>query len=545
MYPQFFSKVRSLVLLTGLILVFTTACTRKSQEDGTKVRMNFSSTFSKAQSLAGIAIPTGYYPGHLVANVQFDGQTALYHWDCKEMENDGDPALCAFPDFIDFNGRTFPNGSNRIVQVLIVFSNENDQLLFAYDDEIGVAFSGGDVYVDIGDNWSLEGGGKMARVSGRHGLAKSGKVEGFYQPKRTGRPRMKLFDEYIFNGWFSLMFFEGVKLSYYHTGVAVGGTETALFVEKSLESLEAEMTSTKAAIQINIPSFYKVFEENPPNYRSDRDGGENVVIGFFDSTGKPQANGTTFSLAKPTAAVSVSYVFRNILNGTLLDPIGNDGQFVNPSTGNSGGLLSEWSPSHELNFVMGTDPNLPNSFIQSHGIGATNATACAGVSDSDLVTPKCIMIRPEFVREHKVVPFEGPFEAIVGTHGPETIANTSQTSVEWRFLPGVAGVAVHGLAFFIVNSSDEFHDRAPCHEMALKAGISGTANLPFVDANVPPIYGHRLVNVSATSTSGSLDFGATTNLNGKKALACPWINVSGVKYFSTFAVDNHGFFNSG
>ncbi|MCB0389696.1 MAG: hypothetical protein KDD58_00325 [Bdellovibrionales bacterium] len=529
------------LFFTIFLLTISTACTRKSNDDGTKVSMSFNQ-FSKVQSLGGISIPHGFFPAHLIANVHFDGKTAFYEWDCKEMESSssGDPSSCSFPSQIDFNGRTFPNGNNRTIQVLIVFANEFEQMIFGYDDEIGVVFNGGNVYVDIGDNWSVEGGGKPASLAGRHESLKSGHIEGYYQPKRTGRPKMKLFDEYMFSGWFKFMFFEGVKLTYIHTA-QLTGAKTPIFVEKSLEDIDPLLTSDSAAVKINVPNFYRVHTEGESNFKSEKGEAESIVLGFFSSNGTPAPNGSQFSIQLPTEDTPAPYAYRKFSGNTLLDPIDNYGQYVDPTNGTSGGTESAWL-GYQLNFqALTINADDDSLFVQSAGLTATDSIACETTSDENLVTNKCIKIKPEYVRDHKIVPFEGPFEVIDGTYGPQILQHVDDTSLAWRFLPGVAGTAVHGLAFFIVDQDVEYRDITPCHDMALKSGISGVANLPMSSPNLPTVYYAATKAVGLTDVEGSIDLANTNSLNGKKALVCPWFEINSKKFFSTYSADNHGF----
>ncbi len=529
-----------------LVLAANTACTRKASSSGAKIKMVLDSSFSKAGGSSKITVPNGFFPAHLIANVHYDGKTAVEEWDCNEFNgDDGDPTLCAFPTAIDFNGKEFPTGSNRIVQVLIVYGNEKNKLFFAYDDAVDIEFVSGDVHVNIGSDWLQQGGGTQGKVGGRHASFLSGRVKGYFQAPRAGRPPMELFDEYIFSGWFDFMFFEGVDLTYNHISIIDSGDETALFSEKSLGDFQSQLASDRAAVSLKVPAFYSVNQQNG-DFDSDDKGGETIIVGFFGSSGNPIANSTAKSIQLPILNVTYDNVYRNIVSGSLLDPIDDNGDFLQVN-GNSGGSEGAWS-GKRLQFASGLDSSDTNSndIVQNFGMGfyGSNVEACSTVSASNPVTAKCIKIMPELSADRATLPFEGPFEIIDGSNGGSLLENTTSTSVSWKFLPGVAGVSVDGLAIFLVNKDTNFRGDHPCHYMAEKAGISNLPTASASDDPVPAVYHKVEIPVAAANVSGSHDFGAT-DLNNKNALACPWKEVAGIKYFPSIAAENHGFYGGG
>ncbi|MCB9027306.1 MAG: hypothetical protein H6625_13375 [Bdellovibrionaceae bacterium] len=530
-----------LVLSLSFSLILSTACTRKSNEEATLVKMNLDPGLSRPTKNSKITLPAGYFPMHMLVNVHFNGQIAIDEWDCNEGKNDtGDISNCAFPTYIDFKGRTFPRGSNRTIQVLLVYANQEERMIFAYDDAVNVEFNNPEISLDIGSAWIQQGGGISGDVGGRHGSLKTGQVEGYFQPPRTGRPAMKLFDRMMFSGWFKVMFFGDAKVSYYHKDLL--GVKTPLFVNKTLKDFQQSLTATNAVAAFNIPTFYEVDNHGGTDYESRKSGGEVVVLGFFDSNGVSRLNSSLFSVSRPISAESVDLSFRRLLNGSLLDPINTDSSFLAPD-GTPGGNESEWSP-YRLQFIPGIDPNQTEPMIQTHGMNSSNATACVGVSDANPVSEKCIRFVPGFVKNRLLIPFEGPFVATMDGNHSTLIKNDSPTAISWKFLPGVAGVAVHGLALFVVDREIEFHNDYLCKDLALRSGVIAVAN-PRIYSPMTPVVSHKvLVPVTATNGSGSYDFTALANINNQQAIACPFTVVNGLKYFSPAGASNHGFYDN-
>lgn len=532
----------------ALVVVFSSACTRKATEDGTQLKMSFDSSLSKPNANSKIIVPDGFMPMHMVVNLQFDGQIAIEEWSCEERDKEvGNFQLCAFPTSVDFNGRIFPRGSSRVVQVLLVYSNEEEKLIFAYDDVVNLDFNANELVVDIGSQWVQQNGGVSGHVGGHHGSLRSGRVEGYFQPPRPGRPRMKLFDEVMFSGWFQFMFFQGARVSYYHKELT--GEEAPLFINKNLGDFESTLTGTQAVAAFNVPTFYEVHSDGDPvgnKYKSYKNGGEIYVMGFFDKDGNPRLNSSMFSLKVPTSNDFIAQAYRNILNGELLDPIDEFGTY-RQTDGSSGGSEAQWA-TRSLLFSVGIDLANTNDMVQIHGMAASNATACSGVSPSEPVTSQCIQFVPQFVKNRGLIPFEGPFMVSMSIDGnySSTLQNTSATAISWKLLPGVAGYSVQGLALFITDRETEFRDGYPCQEMALEAGIPSVGKRGLMDPKTPPVYFHRTLTVANTDRAGSYDFAQSNiDLTNKQAVVCPWEELNGLKIFSTVGANNHDFWSGG
>ena len=136
-----FKAVRLWIYIFGLCttLILSTSCSREENGSSSNLTMKLPSSLSKVGSNHKTTVPSGYFPMHLVANVHYDGKVEIDHWDCEFAKGDnGDPSLCEFPEIINFGGKDFPVGSDRIIQVLLVYGNEQQNLIFGYDDAIKV-----------------------------------------------------------------------------------------------------------------------------------------------------------------------------------------------------------------------------------------------------------------------------------------------------------------------------------------------------------------------------------------------------------------------
>lgn len=289
-----------------------------------------------------------------------------------------------------------------------------------------------------------------------------------------------------------------------------------------------------------------MYEQEENIYESHLRESQNVVLAFFDSSGHVESNGVGKSIALPSADDSIGGTYRKESGANIIDPV-SGGVFVDPDNPTSVGTESMWT-SHELTFITGVDPANTSDFQQTHGLSTSNSTACASIDDDNLVTPSCMELVPSFVKNGELVPFEGPFESMDTGYGSETLVNITGTDVNWQFLPGVAGVAVQGLALFVVDRDLHFRDYVPCHEMAMDEKISNVLSLSYETSEVPVVYHRAIRSISSSDTVGYYDFSSQgldfDDLENRNVLACPWVEVDGKKVFYSVAAESHGFYGS-
>ncbi|MCB0347611.1 MAG: hypothetical protein KDD37_02190, partial [Bdellovibrionales bacterium] len=269
----------------GLILL-SISCTRQLDEN-MSINLDLSAFNKASESLSSQAVPSGYYPAHLVANIHYDGKTAVKEWDC-----DHNTAItnCQFPSAINFS-QNFPNGTGRVIQVLLVFQNEDENLSFFYSHKLNVTFQGGALQVTL-NTWEDAGtSAGIATVAGKIGtspLGPTGILIGSYEPNRPAGyteaqiPSVKIFKEYIMGGWFNIEFFRGKKFTYklYDDNMVFVRN---IFYQKQFEDFESQVTTTKAATHIRLPERYEVHPNSSSAWESHKIQSEDVVIGFFDN----------------------------------------------------------------------------------------------------------------------------------------------------------------------------------------------------------------------------------------------------------------------
>jgi hypothetical protein len=244
-------------LIIGLFLV---SCTRKLE---TSAVLNFNFEKVNAGPQAASILP-GYYPDMVFVNIQYDGKTHFQKWECPYYHEEVpgyDISDCVLPTSMAMN-KTFPPGANRLVQVLLVYSNDQDQMQFFYSDKT-LSFSGGNANVSIGDTgWAINASGKEGKVAGRlqragvNAADLTGTVVGYYNPS-NGRPPIAVIKEQIFAGWFEFMFLEDVYFTY-----KMETTSEVLINNKRLQDFDKPIgditTNDLKMLKVVVPEHYEV-----------------------------------------------------------------------------------------------------------------------------------------------------------------------------------------------------------------------------------------------------------------------------------------------
>ncbi|MEQ1875681.1 MAG: hypothetical protein ABL958_03485 [Bdellovibrionia bacterium] len=198
---------RSLGYLCVLFLM-SLACTRQTS-DTTKIGVNFSSPKMGAQDLAG------YKPSMVIVNVHGgDLPGPVYKkWESPcQKDHSIDESLCPnTPPSIEVE---VPNGAGRLVQVLVVFESETEQMAFRYGDG-RVDLGGGSKSVDIPVTLIGASTGKEARLAGRYldtgGAYHTGRLVYRFQPPGEGRPMMIVENhEFMYAGWAEFFAIDGI-----------------------------------------------------------------------------------------------------------------------------------------------------------------------------------------------------------------------------------------------------------------------------------------------------------------------------------------------
>jgi hypothetical protein len=246
-----------------VLLLFSISCTRSVETEAT-----LSFQFEKvSQGPQSSSILPGYYPSMVIINIKYDNKNHIQEWKCPyENENISgyDISDCELPSGIAIN-KTIPSGGNRLVQVLLIYFNEQEQMQFFYSDKV-VSFAGGTANVVVGDTgWNINTSGKEGRVSGRFTRGGSnasdlyGTVIGYYKPA-NGRPEMAVLKETIFAGWFDFMFLDDVYFTY-----KMQETNEVLISNKRLQDFNktsAQITSENLKmLKVHVPAHYEVYKK--------------------------------------------------------------------------------------------------------------------------------------------------------------------------------------------------------------------------------------------------------------------------------------------
>ncbi len=209
-------KIRENVFLTRsliLLLFLLSACTREpGNSESSIVTLDFG---DQLQGKISSQIAPGFKPIILMANLHYDGKVERFKWECPTHRREGAPCT-SFPTRIDFGGKEFPTGAGRVIQVLVVYGNESEQLEFVYGDAQGILFNSPTVSVNLALA-SMGSSARQGRLMGKfvdpEGRSLNGVVEGSFKPP-TGGPEMLLFQHFMFNGHFDFMMFDGFGMNY-------------------------------------------------------------------------------------------------------------------------------------------------------------------------------------------------------------------------------------------------------------------------------------------------------------------------------------------
>ncbi len=253
-----------IIVLLILSLGLTISCSRSVDTDAV-----LSFKFNKAnEGPQANSVIAGYYPDLILVNIKYDGKTHFQQWECpySHGSSSGDISSCVLPSSVAMN-KGIPAGANRLVQVLLVYSNEQGSMQFFYSDKT-VSFNGGSANVTVGGaGWTINTSGKEGRVAGRlrrgttNATDLTGTAIGYYQPS-NGNPAMEVVKSPVFAGWFDFMFLEDVHFTY-----KMQGTNEVLISNKKLQDFDktpAQITAGNLKmIKVHVPAHYEVrTEEN-------------------------------------------------------------------------------------------------------------------------------------------------------------------------------------------------------------------------------------------------------------------------------------------
>ena len=259
-------NIHRVFLLVTLFFTFT-ACTREVS-DKAKLSIQLPDKqvdFSKVSSLAAADLT------HVVINIRDDQGVIVkkFNWDSNCHD---DKSVCqTAPSNFDFD---LKKGSNFLFQVLGVYEDANENLLFSYGDATKSLSSGVETVLIVLNNVSASAG-REATFGGRFltgaNSGPSGALTMSYQPP-NGVPEMEIMDEPILNGWFNAFSIEGAPFKYTHKASGV-----VLFNNVDIyASVPALVTPSAQRLKLQVPEN---FRSDNGNIKTNAEG--QVLFGYF------------------------------------------------------------------------------------------------------------------------------------------------------------------------------------------------------------------------------------------------------------------------
>ena len=354
-------------------------------------------------------------------------------------------------------GQPVPKSGGLLVQYLGIFFDENDIMRFSYGDAVVDTSGGGDVPVDIQANF-IGSSSREGAAGGRYFTSPtggpSGVMVGYFQP--PNRPRMAVTKSEMYNGWFNIFLLDSVDFTY----EMLDGTP--VFQNVNLDNFASVGNHV---LKVTKPATYHPGWEDSSGGAGtpESDGERDMILGFFSN-----GNGPGFGSAEvcyPDVAEALPYMFTDVA-------LSQNVQFRGPSH----------SPSAANARIVGG--GVARSYDDIHAQGACNMAA----GDR-------IRFYPQHLRDWEEGAFgmEGPFQMIKPfeqwggfVHSSFDGANT--ITLNWKFLPGVAGNAVKGVTIFATDQNmdgDDGHhggEDPPCFEELQNRGMKVVADLPAVES---------------------------------------------------------------
>ena len=246
------AMLKSYVLL--LLLSFSILSCSRSLKESAVVKIQFS---QNSQNLKANKISTLNNPmiGRLMLNFHYDGKVETYVWEMND--NCTTAASCSPPSEINFGNKSFPAGSKRIIQVLLLMDDGSGAKEFWYSDSGFINIVNGTNTIQL-DDWHSHGPilnetNVAGRITDANNLPISGEIIGQIQPTLEdgfspdeSKPAMTVLKSFAFDGWFDLKFFDNLPITY--------KTVSGQMLFKNKLAIELSSTDNKAhAVFLRIP----------------------------------------------------------------------------------------------------------------------------------------------------------------------------------------------------------------------------------------------------------------------------------------------------
>ncbi len=225
---------------------------------------------------------SSFTPGVIVVNVRYTPTGPVRHqfqWQNPCMTDDEKPCAAGFPNPIAMD---VESGSQRLVQVMVIYFNETRQMRFLYGD-LTKDLSPGPNEVTInakvfgdpaGSGETIIAGRYVSTVNQTYpdGVGPTGSMTMMFQPP-NGRPMRDILKSEIFNGYFNVMAIDGVPTVY-----RLDSTGEVILKDLAPAQLSAKLG--QKLLKVHVPAvFYRNFNSDEPEFEPYE--GSDLYLGFF------------------------------------------------------------------------------------------------------------------------------------------------------------------------------------------------------------------------------------------------------------------------
>lgn len=477
-------------LVLGIFVFSAISCTRSAKQTSS-IKLQLPNQISVKKGLKTQSLPTNdgtMMLGHAVVNISGPGMPLqLSTWDsCHDCQTQPPP-----PSYFEM---IVPRGDSRLVQVLLVYMSQDNQMYFYYGDataNVQADIVSVDVAMtQLGTGTEMISGAIAGRYISTLGAdstldqGPTGPVNIKYNPG-NGKPSMIIEKGNIINGWFNFFALSNVPFDY------VMDNGTVLFANTNLNSFTPNQRTAIAY----LPQHFECWTDMGNVMCSDSGPREKeiVVLGYFGATG--------VDLSAKSACSS--YIATAIDKWKKYDSADLDGPENNADVG-----------STKILYTVGLTTM---SFDNNNARAYVNSNYCSGNSEYFDV----LKLKDENLSRgrHLASGFMGPNISIAGQPVEFNFnQNTKQMMINLSLLPGLVNshITSYDVYFGDMTAYNMHDDSIPCQELANgKIGgwtkgadsilpISNSSNFT-VTTSVPQ--NHNKVAICAKKGTVTLNYG--------------------------------------
>lgn len=382
------------------LALITSGCTREAEKPS-KINLALKNILnSKIGSMT-----IGSDVVHIALNIHGGPYgTFVWNWDSHHNGQQIDP-----PDYVRVE---VAKGTGRLIQILIVSELANGGMSFSYGDvvkDLVADFESVNITVN-----NVGASTTQAQVGGRYLIDGSsgptGQMELLFTPPDTARPKMKIMESSMINGWFNIFLIDGAPFSYRfkHDGWYLFGGNINYTSEPFSPTSDSLFSLKQRVLHLVQPPGISVWNDGGSVRTESRDE-ERIIVGFFG----PGADSEDRAVCYDINADSVPNFY-----STFSD----DGNSDNDT-------LMQYSPSP----TAGAVTRLNNSV----GLGNTGICADGGIEYSTILR---IDGKKAGSGKGRVFGFESIFKITGSNHDSiQAIHSSGNLNLHWEYLPGVIG----------------------------------------------------------------------------------------------------------